>query len=122
MKRQEKEKLTTFALRQWLKTKHTRSPWGEKLDSNGYSESLLPSDGCFLCGVGGDLARHEIYGGADRQTSKAVGMWGYFCPRCHGRAHAEKDVAELLHKEGQAVFEKVHSHEEFIALFGRNYL
>ena len=117
--------MPTSELRQWLKEKkHRRNPWGEKLDSNGYSESLLPSDGCFICGYGTDdeLARHEIFGGANRQTSKAIGLWGRFCDRCHKLAHSNGDVAEMLHKEGQAVFEIVHSHEEFMELIGKNYL
>lgn len=110
-------------LREWLKErKHKRSPWGEKLDSNGYSESLLPSDGCIICGDC-DCARHEIfYGTADRQTSKATGMWIDICPKHHLAAHHDADLIEQFHKMAQERFEEVHSHEEFMTLFGKNYL
>ena len=110
-------------LRQWAKQKtHRRNPWGEKLDSNGYSESLLPSDDCFICQIGGDLARHEVFGGSSRQISKATGMWVKLCPRCHARVHADENMEELLKKEAQALFEEEYSHEEFIELFRKNYL
>lgn len=111
-------------LRQWLKEKrHRYSPWGEKLDSNGYSESLLESDGCFFCGKGGDLARHEVFGGnPDRETSKAVGLWCRLCPNCHEKVHKLEEWSRTLHEEGQLIFEHKHSHEEFDVLFKKNYL
>lgn len=93
------------------------------LDSNGYSKSLLASEYCFFCGKGGDLARHEAFGGnPDRETSKAVGMWCTLCPTCHERVHTIDSWTETLHKEAQLIFEHEHSHEEFKVLFGKNYL
>lgn len=116
--------MPTSELRLWLKqSKHTRNPWGEKLDSNGYSESLLNNDGyCFACSIGGDLARHEVFGGADRQTSKAVGMWTYLCPECHRIVHQHGITDSALKATAQMVFERYHTHDEFIDLFGENYL
>ena len=115
--------MPTYELRQWLKqNKHIRSPWGEKLDSNGYSKSLLESTYCFICGKGGDLARHEVFGGADRQTSKAVGMWCTLCPECHSFVHEHGITEMTLMNEAQEVFEEVHSHEEFMGLYNKNYL
>lgn len=110
-------------LRQWLKErKHKRSPWGEQLDSNGYAASIFDTRAglCYLCGAHCDTARHEIfYGTADRKTSKATGCWINLCPRCHEAVHQD---SEKMHKAGQRVFEFVHSHDEFIELFGKNYL
>lgn len=115
--------MPTFELRQWLKeSKHRRSPWGEKLDSNGYAESLFcTNEGeCFVCGVHADCARHEIFGGtADRQTSKAVGLWLYLCPHCHALIHKDETDSHVM---GQRLFEYAYSHEEFMTLFGKNYL
>lgn len=114
-----------YDLQRWLKEKkHKRSPWGEKLDSNGYAKPLLDTQNgeCYLSPYVGDTARHEIYGGADRQTSKATGMWVYLSPKFHELAHTNEKTAELLHQVGQQEFEKIHSHEEFITLFGKNYL
>ena len=114
-----------YDLQRWLKEKkHKRSPWGEKLDSNGYAKPLLDTQNgeCYLSPYVGDTARHEIYGGADRQTSKATGMWVYLSPKFHELAHTNEKTAEHLHQVGQQEFEKIHSHEEFITLFGKNYL
>ena len=112
-----------YELRQWLKeSKHTHSPWGEKLDSNGYSKSLFPtkSGTCLLCRRECDTARHEVFfGTADRQTSKATGMWFDVCPACHDWQHRDPHDMHII---GQAVFERIYSHEEFIALFGENYI
>ena len=80
------------------------------------------SDCCFLCGKGGDLARHEIYGGADRQTSKAVGLWVLLCPACHEKAHSQSSWADALKQLGQREFIREHGADDFNALFGRNYL
>lgn len=126
----------TFELRQWLKEKkHKRSPWGEVLDSNGYSMPLFDTvDGtCILCGLQGDTARHEIYyGTADRKTSKATGCWICVCPRCHEKIHARQEMDDALKKSMQILFERKHTnpfatgvseaHEEFLELFGKNYL
>lgn len=112
----------TLKIRWWLKEKHPKvNVYGEKLDRNGYSRSLFDTeDGkCYACGRITDTARHEIFDGADRQTSKAVGMWICVCPRCHREIHMDQ---EDMHKAGQALFEYHHSYEDFIALFGKNYL
>lgn len=112
-----------FELREWLKEKkHKTSPWGERLDDNGYAKSLFDtkSGECFVCGVHADTARHELIGGvADRPTSKAVGLWLNLCPHCHEFIHRDEEES---HKTAQKMFEYHHSHEEFVALFGRNYL
>lgn len=112
----------TLKIRYWLKEKHhTVSVYGDKLDKNGYSKSLFNSeDGkCYACGLETYTARHEIFDGANRRTSKAVGMWICVCPGCHSEIHRDQ---ENMHKAGQALFEHYHSHEDFIALFGKNYL
>ena len=68
---------------------------------------------------------HEVYGGAGRrQVSMKYGMQRRLCDRCHrylttARGH-DRDME--LKKMYQERFEKNHSREEFIRLFGRNYL
>ena len=64
--------------------------YGVRLDSNGYAPSVVePFDTgmCFACGVGGDLARHEIFFGPNRAKSKALGCWVYLCKGCHDNVH-----------------------------------
>lgn len=75
-----------------------------------------------MCSAGGDLVRHEVFGGADRQTSKAVGMWTRLCPSCHRKVHQHGIADKMLKATAQMIFEQIHTHEEFIALFGENHI
>jgi len=75
-----------------------------------------------MCSIGGDLARHEVFSGADRQTSKAVGMWTRLCPSCHSKVHQHGIADDMLKATAQTIFEQYHSHADFITLFGENYI
>lgn len=102
--------------------------YGVTLDSNGYAPSVVePFDTgwCFLCQGNGDLVRHEVFHGANRTKSKALGCWVYLCPRCHTRLHS-RDASLDWHLKRIAQL-KAMSHygwttEEFIIRFGRNYI
>ena len=99
------------------------------LDRNGYAPSIMQTDlgKCFRCGrTTGKLDRHEIYGNANRQKSKRLGLWVVLCHQdCHlNGAHAQKKIADALKQAGQvAAMETYHwSKEDFIREIGRNYL
>ncbi len=87
---------------------------------------------CFLCGRNGRgdrLERHHIYGGARRPLSEKYGLVVYLCgERCHrlGKysAHQNAEIADYLHKYGQekAMKENKWTVEQFIEVFGKNYL
>ena len=95
---------------------------------NGYKKSILKTeDGeCFLCGVTGDTARHEIYFGANRANSKKHGFWIAVCPNCHQygnhAVHKNIDTDLYLKRLCQEEFEKHNSREEFMKIIGKNYL
>ena len=111
--------------------------YGVKLDSNGYAPSVLQpyilnpdavhpyGDYCFLCCKTGDLARHEVFHGSNRQKSKALGCWVLLCPECHAKLHAKdstidwslKQVAQQIAMDnyGWTV-------DDFRIRFGRSYL
>jgi len=106
------------------------------LDSAGYAPSIMPNHDeftCWLCGRNGDMGkldRHEIYresfGGADRKRSKGFGLWVYLCHnRCHLHGvHANHELDLKLKREGQRVAMEHYgwTTEEFIEVFGKNYL
>lgn len=101
-----------------------------KLDSNGYAPSIL-QDGeyCFLCGrTDRKLDRHEVFGGAYRQKSKADGLWVLLCHEdCHEGpygAHGSEAVRKYLrfYAEGRALNTYGWTKREFIARYGKNYL
>ena len=132
--KREEQPISEQVIREWLKqSKHKKSPWGETLDSNEYAKPLFDTQYgvCFICGAEGDTARHEVfYGTADRQTSKAVGCWVYVCPKCHEKIHNNANLDKALKMSMQILFERIHTRrwgkecarDEFMALFGRNYL
>lgn len=95
------------------------------MDKNGYNESMFITESgtCLICRRKTDTARHEIYHGtANRKLSKEHGMWVNVCPECHRKLHEGGDLDRWLKKFGQFVFESGRTREEFIEIFGRNYL
>lgn len=84
---------------------------------------------CGRNGTGDRLERHHIFeGNPDRQLSEKYKLVVWLCgSRCHRNgeyaAHRNKDTAKYLHRVGQQMFEEQgHSREEFIKIFGRNYI
>lgn len=70
---------------------------------------------------------HHIYGGnANRKISDKYGLVVWLCQKHHNTApfgvHHNQKHMEILRQDGQREFEKSHSREEFVKLFGRNYL
>lgn len=100
--------------------------YGTPLDSNGYAPSLFPSNGCWRCGAF-PVERHELYGAALRNKSKALGLWMNLCPACHRTspeaAHQSKDFADHLKRMGQraAMFEYGWDLAEWMKRFYKNW-
>ena len=101
------------------------------LDRNGYAESIIPDHGpeqCWLCDRNGcgKMDRHEVFGGANRQKSKALGLWVHLClDSCHlNGVHKGGYYSYLLKSEAQRCAMKKYgwTKEQFIAEFGRNYM
>lgn len=100
-----------------------------------HKESILhQKDGtCYLCmmlnrnyRIHPVVHEHHIYGGANRQVSEAQGLKVYLCPEHHvfgpEAVHNNEKYMEMLHVEGQKVFETTNSRERFEELFNWNYL
>lgn len=80
---------------------------------------------CYICGAP-VVEIHHIFGGANRKNSERYGL---IVPLCHWHhneppagVHFNEHLMEKFHKLGQKRFETVASREEFIKVFGRNYL
>lgn len=108
-----------------------KNEYGAELDSNGYAPSIMPDPlpevyygGCYVCGVGGDLARHEVFPGPYRTNSKRYGLWINLCPKCHELVHKVGGDQRELKKKAQLVAENYYgwTTEEFRRHFGKNWL
>lgn len=88
---------------------------------------------CFICKrtetAYNKLDVHHIFQGRGRrQISDRYGLTVLLCRNCHTLSeysvHRNKDVADYLHRYGQekAMREQGLTKEEFIEIFGKNYL
>ena len=81
-------------------------------------------DYCEVCGKP-YAHNHEIFFGKNRQNSIKYGMQKRLCEEHHEGAlspHHDKDIDDEYKREGQTKFEETHSREDFIRIFGKNYL
>lgn len=107
---------------------------GVKLDRNGYAPSIIPGHDerrCFLCGRNGaadHLDRHEVFGGANRQRSKADGLWVHLChASCHqgdGGVHSSVKLSRALQAKAQRCAMRAYGWtvDDFRARYRNNYI
>lgn len=86
-----------------------------------------PAEVCYICGKGGRLHKHHIFGGdPNRRHSEECGLTVHLCSECHVNGkeavHKDAEIMEALHRIGQAEFERTHTRKEFMRIFGKNYL
>ena len=81
---------------------------------------------CYITGATEGLHKHHIFGAANRKLSEQYGLYVYLIPEYHNMSdkgvHFNKEFDLQLKREGQRKFEETHSREDFLRLFGRNYL
>lgn len=105
----------------------TRSKKINKLERNRTSILTNDEEHCFLCNRKiKQVNRHEIFFGRNRKQSMEYGLVVYLCDDCHTisnlSVHNNYFTDLKLKQLGQAAFEKKHSHEDFMKIFGKNYL
>lgn len=74
-----------------------------------------------------DLNEHHVFGGiANRRLSEEYGLKVYLCVGHHmtgpEAVHRCPEIMDFLHQKGQQAFEQTHTREEFMEIFGKNYL
>ena len=81
---------------------------------------------CYICGGDWNLHKHHIfYGTCLRKISDQKGCWVWLCAEHHNMSdnsvHFNRAMDLELKAECQRAYEETHSHEEYMATFGRNY-
>lgn len=87
-------------------------------------KSIMPFDEhtCIECGAVGSHTHHCIFG-KNRKNSEKYGLKVRLCTSCHYRLHNQDEALAMKYRRmAQECFEKLHSHKEFMEIFGRNYL
>jgi len=83
-------------------------------------------DECFICKSTYCLQTHHIMNGANKKSSEKYGLLVKVCPNCHTLApnsiHRDSNLLRKLKQIGQEHFEESDTREEFMRIFGRNYL
>ena len=96
-------------------------------------KSIIQSDReyCYLCDKAGIynnyfLQKHHVFGSSNRNNSEREGLYVALCVAHHEygpqAVHTNHEEDLSLKKEAQEIYESTHSHEEFMAIFGKNYL
>lgn len=91
--------------------------------------SIIQSDKkCFVCGRQTGLDSHHIFGGSYRTASEKLGLKVWLChDTCHifgkNAVHQSKQMSDYLKQVGQQKFLETYGDtEEFIKIFGQNFL
>ena len=79
---------------------------------------------CYVCGQTTNLHSHHVFfGSANRKLSEKYGMKVWLCGAHHNQSnagvHFNRQLDLRLKMDAQRVFEKQHSREEFMQIFGR---
>ena len=81
---------------------------------------------CFICRSTNWLEEHHIFGGANRKHSEKYGLKVWLCHIHHNEppfgVHHNAENMRKLKAKAQEKFETAHSREEFMRIFGKNYL
>lgn len=84
---------------------------------------------CFFCGAQGTVEKHHlIFGTGLRKLSEKYGLTCDLCPDCHRNGlyavHRNPEMAKFSKRLGEAMYLVKYDAtvEDFIDIFGRNYL
>lgn len=83
------------------------------------------TDYCFVCGRYGTEIHHILFGTANRKLSDKYGLVIGLCYEHHrGRTgvHQNRELDLTMKRVAQREFIKTYQNEDFLAIFGRNYL
>lgn len=98
----------------------------QMLRRKGNAKMIQTEKECYIC-QSPNVELHHIFLSANRKLSDKYGLTVYLCHYHHQDhkqgVHHNKDLMQKLHEVGQKYFEEHHgTREDFMRLFGRNYL
>ena len=92
-----------------------------KLEKDRFSILTNDLEHCYICKFKKqDL--HELIGGRNRKLSMKYGLVIPVCRKCHRIIENNETLKEKWHKVAQKEFKKHYKTENFVQIFGKNYL
>lgn len=92
-------------------------------------QTILQSEKkCYLTGSTSGLQKHHIFGAFNRNNSEKYGLWvwlrwdRHLADSPYRTPHNDAEIDLMLKKDAQRKFEETHTREEFMQIFGRNWL
>lgn len=92
-------------------------------------QTILQSEKkCYLTGSTSGLQKHHIFGAFNRNNSEKYGLWvwlrwdRHLADSPYRTPHNDAEIDLMLKKDAQRKFEETHTREEFMQIFGKNYL
>lgn len=83
----------------------------------------INNEACYHCKTRQATAPHEpLMGSKYRKLSIKYGLVIGVCDECHKLLHADDSINTIYKREMQERFEAEYSHDEWMKVFGRNYL
>lgn len=89
-----------------------------------YSIVQADTDYCYICGRYG-TEKHHIFGASNRKWSTKYGLIVGLCYNHHrgnNGVHFNKELNMKLKQEGQRAFMEHYPQDDFLAVFGKNFL
>lgn len=87
---------------------------------------MLNDKECLVCKTIYGLHSHHIFGGRNRKLSEKYGLKVWLCGWHHNLSdegvHFDNKLDNTIKQLGQRKFEAEHGHDEWMKVFGRNYL
>ena len=77
---------------------------------------------CEVCGEYGVTHIHHIFGGRQRRISEREDFVIELCPKCHEKAHNDREFSLALKHDCQLQFMFIHSLDEWMDLMGKDYM
>ena len=81
---------------------------------------------CFMCRTTQNLHCHHVFGGPNRKWSEKYGLKIWLCAKHHNMSdagiHFNKALDLQVKQIAQREFEDTYTREEFMRIFGKNYL
>lgn len=81
---------------------------------------------CLICGSYNWIEKHHVFGGPNRKNSEKYGMVIDLCHYCHNEppygVHFNHKNDLQLKQKYQRLFAERYPNENFMGIFGRNYL